>query len=90
MTTAQIIAAAAAAATLAWPHAATGLTWASGLLRGLRKPAPKKEVDVPTYQEALARIAYVRARLKATDCLGGDESAAIELLTHALVQGSDK
>jgi hypothetical protein len=44
----------------------------------------------PTYQEAIANLALVRARLLATENLADEQKKAIDALTLALVAGSDK
>jgi hypothetical protein len=48
------------------------------------RPAP------PSYQEAIAYLAKVRTRLLATDALDESRKQAIDVLTLALVDGSDK
>jgi hypothetical protein len=50
-----------------------------------RKPAP----SAPTYEQAILRLADVRSRLVATKTLGDDQKKAIDVLTLALVDGSD-
>jgi hypothetical protein len=44
----------------------------------------------PTYQQAIANLALVRKRLVDTGVLGDDQKDAIDKLTLALVEGSDK
>lgn len=44
----------------------------------------------PTYQSAMADLAHVRARLSQTGTLDDKATAAIEVITLALVAGSDK
>jgi hypothetical protein len=95
MTTAQILAGVAALATVGWPHAKDAAIWATGLWQGLRKPQPPlpkphEEAVAPSYSKAIGDLACVRARLKATSCLKDGELKAIDILTLALVSGSDK
>lgn len=95
MTTAQIIAGVIGLAVLAKPHAGTALTWATGLWQGVRKPAPPlptkpEEAVAPSYAQAIGDLAGVRSRLKDTDCLQDAQLKAIDVLTLALVAGSDK
>lgn len=95
MTTAQILAGVAALATVAWPHAKDAVQWATGLWQGLGKPkpplpTPREEAVAPSYSSAIGSLASVRARLKATECLKDAELKAIDVLTLALVAGSDK
>jgi hypothetical protein len=42
-----------------------------------------------TYEQAILRLAEVRGRLLATKMLGDDQRKAIDVLTLALVDGSD-
>lgn len=44
----------------------------------------------PTYSDAMVALAVVRERLVETDCLAEDAHKAIEVITHALVEGSDQ
>jgi hypothetical protein len=50
------------------------------------KPAPAKV----TYQQAMSALAVVRGRLVATGGVSETASKAIEAVTLALVEGSDK
>lgn len=52
-------------------------------------PKPLDEVVAPSYRDSIASLAAVRLRLKATDCLDDDQKKAIDVLTLALVDGSD-
>ena len=95
MTTAQIIAGVLGLAVLAKPHAGTAFTWATGLWQGLRKPAPPlptphEEAVAPSYPRAIEDLANVRTRLKATECLKDEQLKAVDVLTLALVAGSDQ
>ncbi|NBW12099.1 MAG: hypothetical protein EBR82_29120 [Caulobacteraceae bacterium] len=73
----QYLTAAAALLVAAWPD----LKFLPRVL-----PAPKS----PDYQQAVASLASVRLRLRSTDCLGDEQRSAINVLTLALVDGSDK
>lgn len=42
------------------------------------------------YREAILHLSEVRNRLRSTDALGEDQKRAIDILTLALVDGSDK
>ncbi len=77
MTTLQYVAAGLAALVAAWPQL---------------KLLPDVFVlpKSPDYQEAMANLAAVRTRLRLTDCLGDDQKKAIDVLTLALVDGSDE
>jgi len=44
----------------------------------------------PTYRESILNLAQVRSRLLATGHLDDDQKKAIDVLTLALVDGSDK
>ena len=94
MTTAQIIAGVLGLAVLAKPHAGTAFTWATGLWQGVRKPAPPlptphEEAVAPSYTRSIEDLACVRTRLKVTDCLHEEQLKAVDVLTLALVAGSD-
>lgn len=78
----QIVAAVAAVALVAWPL----LKKAPGLLSALARRQPAG----PTYQAAIGYLAQVRLRLVATEQLSDDQKKAIDVLTLALVDGSDK
>lgn len=86
----QTICGVSAVVVAAWPTIAK--TAASFLKDDKTVPAPKPlaEAVAPNYQTAIAHLASVRLRLLRTDCLGGDQKAAIDVLTLALVDGSDK
>jgi hypothetical protein len=49
---------------------------------------PAKSACV-TYEQSILRLAEVRGRLVATKMLGDDQRKAIDVLTLALVDGSD-
>jgi hypothetical protein len=95
MTTAQIIAGVVGLAVLGKPHLGSALTWATGLWQGIRKPEPplpkpQQEAVAPSYSTAIENLASVRTRLKVTECLKDSELKAVDVLTLALVAGSDK
>jgi hypothetical protein len=50
---------------------------------------PSRPSAGPTYEQAILRLADVRSRLIATKTLGDDQRKAIDVLTLALVDGSD-
>jgi hypothetical protein len=52
-------------------------------------PAPPTAVKRPDFRSAIDSLAYVRSRLSATDSLDDKAKAAIDVLTLALVAGSD-
>jgi len=94
VTTAQILAGLVGLAVLAKPHAGQAITWATGLWQGLRKdsplPTPHEEAVAPSYTTAIEDLACVRTRLKVTDCLHEEQLKAVDVLTLALVAGSDQ
>lgn len=53
-------------------------------------PKPLDEVVAPSYRDAIGNLAAVRLRLKATGKLDDDQKQAIDVLTLALVDGSDE
>jgi hypothetical protein len=75
----QTLAALAAAGVLVAPAVPKILSWLPA------KPAPAGV----TYEQAILRLAEVRSRLIATKALGDDQRKAIDVLTLALVDGSD-
>lgn len=94
MTSAQIAAGLAALAVAMWPQVkAAGISTVGWFLANRVKPAPSPVPEVqetPTYAAAIADLANVRARLKATDALKDEQLKAIDVLTLALVAGSDQ
>lgn len=95
MTGAELFAGIAAVAALGYPHAKTALTWATGLWQGTHKPqpplpTPREEAVAPSYSSAINDLASVRSRLKATACLKEEQLKAVDVLTLALVAGSDQ
>lgn len=87
MTTLQIAGASVAAVVLLWPQIRSSAVYAYSAIRG---SAVSKASAGPSFNEAVAHLAHVRARLLATESLGNDQKKAIETLTLALVAGSDK
>jgi len=61
-----------------------------GLWPQLKSVIPGPRGTGPSYQEAIANLAFVRRRLLNTETLGDDQKEAIDTLTLALVVGSDK
>jgi hypothetical protein len=53
------------------------------------QPAAPAAVKRPDFRSAIDSLAYVRSRLSATDSLDDKAKAAIDVLTLALVAGSD-
>jgi len=87
MTIEQTLAAVAAVGVAAWPTLKAVAVWLSA-----RKPVgPVSPAAIkPPYSEAMADLQSVRLRLVRTDCLAQDQKNAIDVLTLALVDGSDK
>jgi hypothetical protein len=85
----QIAAAVAAVLIAAGPALAT--VWTKVLERAWE---PQSEPDLkpvgPNYQAAMQSLASVRLRLVRTKTLSKESSAAIEVLTLALIEGSDQ
>jgi len=80
----MIAAIAVAAVIVLWPQ-----IWE--MLKKVRLPSlPVAEDDGPTFNDAMVALARVRERLVITDCLADDAHNAIEVITHALVEGSDQ
>lgn len=86
MTILQTLAGAAAVLVAVGPQ----LTNAATYLAGLFAPGGDEPVKGPSYRQAIDNLAAVRLRLRATDCLHDEQKAAIDVLTLALVDGSDK
>jgi len=53
-------------------------------------PVVDESDDDPTFNDAMVALARVRERMVITDCLADDANKAIEVITHALVEGSDQ
>ena len=84
MTTFQYIAAVAGVAVLLWPHLPAIWTWATTQI------PLEDEPQAASYKDAIVYLAHVRNRLVVTGTLGDDQKRAIDVLTLALVDGSDK
>jgi hypothetical protein len=84
MTTAQYISGFLALAVLLWPQLPAIWAWIKSQDVGGSKPPPS------SYRDAIVYLAFVRNRLVATGALGEDQKRAIDVLTLALVDGSDK
>jgi hypothetical protein len=76
----------AAVGFLLWPAIQQVPAFASRLMS---RRGEDKKVGL-TYQSAVASLAEVRSRLLATECLKDSQKGAINTLTLALVDGSDK
>lgn len=85
MTIFQIAAGAAAVVVATAPQLSQAAVYVAGLLR-----RGGNEAAAPPYRQAIDNLAAVRLRLRATDCLHEDQKSAIDVLTLALVDGSDK
>lgn len=80
-----LILAAGAAAAMLWPMLAA--MFPHGGIRLPPMPAPRQHA---TYADAIAALSAVRGRLLATEALTDKERAAVDALTLALVNGSDR
>ena len=92
MTPEQIALGAAAAAVAFWPQVAS---LASTALKAARrtppaKPATPAAAEPVTFESAVHNLALVRSRLLTTTLLAEEQRKAIDVLTLALVAGSDK
>jgi len=72
-----------AAVVALWPQ----ILW---VLKTVKLPSFKAASASVGYQDSLVALATVRRRLDETETMADDVNAAIELITHALVQGSAK
>ena len=77
----------AAAGVALWPQLKSVVAYLAGLARQKPLAGPVAAVG---YETAIHDLAVVRARLAATGTLGDDVKKAIDVLTLALVAGSDK
>jgi hypothetical protein len=84
MTIEQTLAAVAAVGVAAWPTLKAAAAWLA-----TRKPVGPAAVK-PPYSEVMDDLQSVRLRLLRTGCLEQDQRNAIDVLTLALVDGSDK
>lgn len=88
----QALAAIAAIVVAFWPQVQMFIQWAIGLWQDdpfVPPPKPLEEAIAPSYQDAIANLATVRLRLRATDRFGEEQKKAVDALTLALVDGSD-
>lgn len=85
MTIFQYVCGAAALAVAAWPQI---VSFVGRVLEPSDvQPEPQGGVS---YQDAIENLAVVRVRLLKTELLGDEQKKAIDVLTLALVSGSDK
>lgn len=95
MTPEQIALGGAAAVVALWPQVTSV---ASKVLKALRRPSPLVPIipvtpppaEAVTFESAVHNLALVRSRLLATTLLAEEQRKAIDVLTLALVAGSDK
>ena len=88
----QALAAIAAIVVAFWPQVQMFVQWAIGLWQDdpfVPPPKPLEEAIAPSYQDAIANLATVRLRLRATERLADEQKKAVDTLTLALVDGSD-
>lgn len=86
----QYLVAAAGLGILLWPALPALLRRVFVLFDGHPRPVkPLDEVVAPNYRDAIWHLSQVRFRLRATDKLADDQKQAIDVLTLALVDGSD-
>ena len=85
MTWLQTVAAVAGVGIAVYPYLGNALIWARGLLT----PGAVVRASGPSFRDAIASLAGVRTRLSETDRLGDAQKKAIDVLTLALVDGSD-
>lgn len=93
MTTLQYFAAAAGAVIVLWPALYKAAGWAADRLTSVSGgdvPALPVKQAGPTFEQSVANLAKVRSRLIDTSLLADNEKKAIDVLTLALVAGSDK
>lgn len=90
MTTAQYIAAAAAVIVAFWPALKAGGESAIRWWFSDDHDHPPARLLGPSFQTSINSLAGIRQRLSATGCLGDTQKQAIDALTLALVDGSDK
>lgn len=85
----QYACAAAAVAVAAWPQIRDAVTHMLSDDPNVPPPKPLDQAVSPNYQMAISHLAAVRLRLLHTDHLEDDQKKAIDILTLALVDGSD-
>ena len=86
MTYPQLLAATVATVVLAWPLLRQVAVW----LAARRLPVPAPATVKPCYTAAMDDLQSVRLRLLRTGCLQQDQKIAIDVITLALVDGSDQ
>lgn len=87
MTYPQIAATVVAGLIVAWPMLRIAASW----LAARRVPAvPASSAVKPGYTSVMDDLQRVRLRLLRTGCLQQDQKNAIDVLTLALVDGSDQ
>lgn len=90
MSTWQLIAAAIGVVILALPAMPHALRLVFEWLEPSAPVRPLDEVVAPNYRDSIWHLSQVRFRLLATGALSDDQKQAIDILTLALVDGSDK
>lgn len=83
MTTLQVAAVVGGALLAFWPQ----VWW---IVRSIKLPSRPASSDSVNYTEAMIALALVRQRLVETGGVPEDAGHAIEVITHALVEGSHK
>lgn len=87
MSSLQYVAAVAAVVVALWPQLKQAGAWLVSRVPSLPESPAR---PVPTYAEAINQLAMVRLRLLETQALEDDQRKAIDILTLALVDGSDR
>lgn len=93
MTTLQIAGTIVAVLVVLWPNLKAAGSWLAVAAATAfdRESAPARPATIgPNFTDAVEHLAKVRSRLLVTDALGEEQKKAIEVLTLALVAGSDK
>jgi hypothetical protein len=88
MTYPQLAALAVATAIVAWPTLRVVAGWLAARRPSL--PTPAAATVKPSYSDVMDDLQSVRLRLLRTGCLNQDQRNAIDILTLALVDGSDQ
>lgn len=89
MTYPQWLAATVATLVLAWPVLKRAAEWLAARRPRLPLPATPTKVK-PEYTAVMDDLQSVRLRLLRTGCLQQDQRNAIDVITLALVDGSDQ
>lgn len=90
MTTVQYIAAGGAVLVAIWPSMKDAAERAVGWWFSDDNDHPPAPLVGPSFRDAINALAGIRQRLIATDTFGAEQKTAIDALTLALVDGSDK